>query len=631
MSTLLWLLACGVVSTPEVEVCDGVDQDGDGRIDEGAADAVALYTDADGDGFGGSLAGLGCEPGSGEVLEGTDCDDADATIHPDAEEVCTDAVDHDCDGLAGFEDGDADGVAACEDCDDAAAEVHPGAVETCDERDEDCDEVIDEDPSDEVTFYPDADGDGFGEDDGGITLCAWEAPSDWVTTDGDCDDADADIHPEQTEVCDDDIDEDCDGFAQLCTWPDEDLDLSLHADWAFYSTLEEDKVGRSFPILGGAVSDSFDVWVYGTGGPYGENLARFYFASLPEKGWTDLNLEVPYYEKLESEDVYSISNPELRDFDGDGFADLLMTTTSISTSVYLGPLTDLTSIADDRHTMIAASGLPYADSRWAEDLTGDGLLEVIGAEKANDHRFYLYDGENILAGGVVYDDQALNPDFELDLADTVWALDGVEDLTGDGYNDILVAAGDSGYDTTTLRVYAGPLTVQEDPIATIEGVCQPHDWAFDLDSEGPHDLLVLDCAEDTAMGFLGPISGALTLDDTDFDFPVYDFGFDYALRETWGVGDFDGDSVPDVFIDYHSVDDEVTSCPEEAFVGRIFFAPVLGDGDTLDLVDCVEDNNDLLVAVTEDTLLVGMPTWSDAGVYRGGVLYGVQPKPHRED
>ena len=40
--------------TPRVadELCNGLDDDGDGAIDEDAVDAVDLWVDADGDGFG---------------------------------------------------------------------------------------------------------------------------------------------------------------------------------------------------------------------------------------------------------------------------------------------------------------------------------------------------------------------------------------------------------------------------------------------------------------------------------------------------------------------------------------------------------------------------------------------------
>ena len=60
-------------------------------------------------------------------------------------------------------DEDSDGFDASEDCDDADASIHPGAEESCNELDDDCDGEIDEGLT--TTWHPDADGDGFGEHD----------------------------------------------------------------------------------------------------------------------------------------------------------------------------------------------------------------------------------------------------------------------------------------------------------------------------------------------------------------------------------------------------------------------------------------------------------------------------------
>ncbi|MFH1462987.1 MAG: MopE-related protein [Pseudomonadota bacterium] len=90
---------------PEAEeVCDDVDDDCDGETDErGATGEVRWFQDADGDGWGDATAWqTACAPPSGYVGEAQtgDCDDDDASIHPEAEEVCSDLTDNNCDGEA---------------------------------------------------------------------------------------------------------------------------------------------------------------------------------------------------------------------------------------------------------------------------------------------------------------------------------------------------------------------------------------------------------------------------------------------------------------------------------------------------------------------------------------------------
>jgi hypothetical protein len=88
----------GTADCFDPEVCDGVDNDGDGLVDEDdALDPSTWYEDSDGDGYGvdGSTT-TACNEPEGYTEDGEDCDDARADVHPDATEDC-DAVDNDCD------------------------------------------------------------------------------------------------------------------------------------------------------------------------------------------------------------------------------------------------------------------------------------------------------------------------------------------------------------------------------------------------------------------------------------------------------------------------------------------------------------------------------------------------------
>ncbi|MCO4771562.1 MAG: right-handed parallel beta-helix repeat-containing protein [Deltaproteobacteria bacterium] len=111
------------------EICDGKDSNCDSAI---GADEV----DDDLDGY------IECDGG--------DCDDADDAINIGAEDVCDDGIDQDCDGEDAVceqpcddDDLDGDGMSECDgDCDDADASVSPNAPEICgDELDQDCDEA----------------------------------------------------------------------------------------------------------------------------------------------------------------------------------------------------------------------------------------------------------------------------------------------------------------------------------------------------------------------------------------------------------------------------------------------------------------------------------------------------------
>jgi hypothetical protein len=137
-----------------------------------------------------------------------------------------------CGGLV---DGDGDGATGTDDCNDKDAAIGPAATERCDSAgtDEDCDGLVNgDDPSLDVgtaiAAWPDADEDGFGDFMSSRTnLCALAAG--FVDNKDDCDDGDAAINPDATEVCDDaDVDENCNGLTTdaptRTLWPDDDGD-----------------------------------------------------------------------------------------------------------------------------------------------------------------------------------------------------------------------------------------------------------------------------------------------------------------------------------------------------------------------------------------------------------------------
>ncbi len=94
-------------------------------------------------------------------------------------------------------------VSEAGDCDDTRSDIYPGAAELCDGADNDCNDLTDDqDPQvlARPVWYPDGDGDGWGNAVAGQLACV--GPPGWIRQGQDCDDGDPDVHPDAVEVCD---------------------------------------------------------------------------------------------------------------------------------------------------------------------------------------------------------------------------------------------------------------------------------------------------------------------------------------------------------------------------------------------------------------------------------------------
>ena len=80
-----------------LEFCNGVDDNCDGTVDENSSvDALTLYQDGDGDGYGNPFQPVqACAVYAGVSSNAQDCDDSNAAIYPYATEVCN-GVDDNC-------------------------------------------------------------------------------------------------------------------------------------------------------------------------------------------------------------------------------------------------------------------------------------------------------------------------------------------------------------------------------------------------------------------------------------------------------------------------------------------------------------------------------------------------------
>lgn len=205
--------------------------------------------DGDGDGYcwwGQDLNDDGDCLDDNEQTTDQDCDDDDNAANSAAAEVCTNAVDNDCDGNGTVEDDecadvvDNDGDGYCEtgqdtngdqdclddgepgavvDCNDSEPTVFPTAAENCfDLLDNDCDELQDLADVLDCNSSEDVDNDGFcpvGVDGNGDGDCLDE--DEQPAGVGDCNDSNPAVNPAPAggEVCTDGFDNDCNGAADF--------------------------------------------------------------------------------------------------------------------------------------------------------------------------------------------------------------------------------------------------------------------------------------------------------------------------------------------------------------------------------------------------------------------------------
>lgn len=169
--------ACNFITDEELAYRQG----GDSECSE------VWFLDVDGDGVGGAVSLFACEsPGSEYTQTTGDCDDENPTVSPFEKENCNTPIDEDCDGtLNAFE-------------------------------------PLEKEPVDCVQWFADRDEDLFG-DDLDVQCDCVAAGVYTVLEGGDCYDQLSTVNPDQTEVCGDGFDNDCDGSANGCGYTEEFL------------------------------------------------------------------------------------------------------------------------------------------------------------------------------------------------------------------------------------------------------------------------------------------------------------------------------------------------------------------------------------------------------------------------
>ena len=604
------------------ETCDGIDNDCDAAVDEDVG--TIFWADGDGDGFGDAAAEVvACALTVGLADNPDDCDDLRADVSPASPEVC-DEADNDCDGdvddgvqLTFHRDMDsdtygdpADAVEACEapagyvvdatDCDDLDAERFPGNVEVCDDKDNDCNDHIDDDAIDVIEFWPDTDGDSYG-DEVGDSAFACEAPDGWVLDHTDCDDSAAAVNPAAVEICDaidnncdgalDDVDADGDGFTDLACVAGSDCDdadptIFPGATDAWYDGVDQDCGGNDDydADVDGYVSDSHGGLP--TGGVAGSG-------ALPTGDCDDTSSGVnpgasdAWYDGVDTD----CAGNDDYDADADSFvpdAWLGLTTTYVAGSGSL-PGGD----CDDS----VASVNPGATDTWYDGLDQDCAGEDDYDADADGYVPDAYDGlstTHVAGSGSLPAGDCDDTDSGIHPAATDSWYDGIDqdcdgaddyDADGDGYSsadfsgtdcddaDTAINPGeaevcDDGIDqdcdgTSNACSYIGDVPVTNADAwfygeAAVDRVGQGDPGVAnggDLNGDGIDDLVVAAIFDDTAGTnagavhvFFGPVSG-LGAGVSSADARIEgDAEGDLFGRSIVAAGDVDNDGYEDVFI-----------------------------------------------------------------------------------
>ena len=478
----------------------------------------------------------------------------------------------------------------------------------------------------------------------------------------DCDDANPAVNPGVEEICDDGIDNDCDGAASGCALTGEHVVVDV-ADTLFQGAASGDRFGGRLSSAGDVDGDGRpDLLMSALGDGTGAGVVSLF--SSPTSGFVNASAATATLTATVAGDGFGDSLTALGDMNGDGYGDFAVGAPRAATGglvgeeqwgvyIFAGPMAGGASALVAEATVAVTTAGDGLGTRLGglPDVTGDGAVDLLIAAPQADvapgdgaGKVWLLSGpwrraESLSDAVAVFTGEA--GDSGLGSG----AVGAAGDVDGDGLTDVLLSSasvpvgglGKAGAAYVFTRAASGQVDVAYADLR-IYGVSEGERFghaasaAGDVNNDGYDDIVVgapdADLgARDAGAAYLfhgGISSGAYDASDADFTVLGAIANGDTGAAVS-GVGDLDGDGWDDL-----AVTEPMGVGSDRLGVVGVVYGPAAGNADIEDSALLIfsdrADNGfgDSVVGAADtdadglDELLIGVPRMSPSGGAEAG-------------